>query len=106
MEDNSPNKIKRETQVYHHDKNLVMKWSDIKHLELEDDDIIQSGWVDDDSFAYNGYWHGEITRMVEETDEQFEKRIANNERDAKWAKERRYQNYLNLKKEFENEDNN
>lgn len=106
MEDKSPLKTKIEKQVYHHDKNCVMKWSDIKHLELEDDDIIQSGWLDDDNFEYHGYWHGEITRMVEETDEQYEKRMANNERDAKWAKERRYQTYLNLKKEFENEDNN
>jgi hypothetical protein len=101
MEDKkSPTKIKRETQVYWHQKNSLVKWSDIKNLELEDDDVIRSEWVDDDQ---GGYYIGEITRMVEETDEQFNERIANNERDAKWAKDRRWESYLRLKKEFENE---
>lgn len=97
---NSPNKIKREKQIFHHGKNRQMTWGDIKHLQLEDDDVIHSCWVDDENFDYNGYWHGEITRMVEETDEQFVERQANIERDKKWAKERRYENYLKLKKEF------
>jgi hypothetical protein len=43
----------------------------------------------------------EVIRMVEETDEQFEKRIADNKRTAKFLKERRYENYLKLKAEFE-----
>jgi hypothetical protein len=77
-----------------------MIWGDIKHLELEDNDVIHSCWVDDDNFEYHGYWHGEITRMVEETDEQFAKRIAGVEMNNRWAKERRYESYLKLKKEF------
>jgi len=40
--------------------------------------------------------------MVEETDEQFEKRQHSIQLEAKWAKERRYESYLRLKKEFEN----
>ena len=104
MEDKkSPNKIKVEKQIYWHQKNSQLKWKDIKHLQLEDDDIIQASWVDDENFDYNGYWHGAITRMVEETDEQFQKRMADNEMQAKWAKERRRESYLKLKKEFENE---
>jgi hypothetical protein len=78
-----------------------MKWKDIKHLHLEDDDVISSGWVDDDNFDYHGYWHNEITRMVEESDEQFEKRQADNERMSRWAREQRYKSYLKLKEEFE-----
>lgn len=96
----SPNKIKREVQVYFHEKNSPLKWGDIKHLELEDDDLIYSGWEDDET---EGYWHGEIIRKVEETDEQFQKRQAGNELEAKWAKDRRRESYLRLKKEFENE---
>jgi hypothetical protein len=38
--------------------------------------------------------------MVEETDEQFAKRIAGVEMNNRWAKERRYESYLKLKKEF------
>lgn len=105
MEDKkSPNKIKRETQIYYHQKNTQLKWKDIKHIQFEDDDIIRAGWEDDDNFDHQGYWHGEITRMVEETDEQFARRQADNERDAKWAKERRYESYLRLKKEFGEEE--
>jgi hypothetical protein len=101
MSDNkSPQKIKKKKQIFHHGKDRQMIWGDIKHLELEDDDVIHSCWVDDDNFEYHGYWHGEIIRMVEETDEQFTKRIAGNELNAKWAKERRYESYLKLKKEF------
>ena len=96
-------KIKVEKQIFRGNNAHQLKWSDIKHLELEDDDIINAGWVDDEGFEYHGYWHTEITRMVEETDEQFEKRIADNERTVKFLKERRYENYLKLKAEFENE---
>jgi hypothetical protein len=30
--------------------------------------------LDDDNFDYQGYWLGNITRMVEESDEQYEKK--------------------------------
>jgi hypothetical protein len=102
MEDNkkSPNKIKVEEQIFWLDKNRPVKWSDIKDLQLEDDDVIISQWTEDED---SSYWHGEITRMVEETDEQFEKRQKGIERDSKWAKERRYESYLKLKKEFDQE---
>ena len=62
----------------------------------------KAGWVDDDNFDYHGYWHNEIIRMVEETDEQFGKRIAKMKQDDIWAKERRRESYLRLKEEFEN----
>ncbi len=97
MEDkNSPNKIKREKQIYWHSIQRLIKWSDIKHLTLEDDDTIRSYWDNED----NGFY-GEIIRMVEETDEQHQKRIADNERHNKWLKEQRYKSYLKLKQEFE-----
>jgi len=97
----STKKIKVEKQIYWGSNNDQMKWKDIKHLQLEDDDIIYSAWVDDDNSDFKGYWHSEITRMVEESDEQFEKRQADNERMSRWAEERRYESYLKLKKEFE-----
>jgi len=106
MEDtNSPKKIKKEKQIFRGHNDSPMLWSHIKHLQLEDDDVIRSEWVDDDNFDYHGYWHNEITRMVEETDEQFEKRISSNKRSNEEMKKRRYESYLRLKKEFENEGN-
>ena len=101
-DERSPNKIKRNKQIYWHEKYSPLKWKDIKHLELEDDDLISACWEDRDEGS-EGYWYGEITRMVEETDEQFEKRQHRLQLDAKWARERRYESYLRLKKEFENE---
>jgi hypothetical protein len=95
----SPNKIKIETEIYYHQKNSQLKWGDIKHLQLEDDDLIYSNWEDDEN---GGCWNGVILRMVEETDEEFQKRLEDIALDAKWAKERRYESYLRLKKEFEN----
>jgi hypothetical protein len=97
MEDKkSPNKIKKEKQIYWHSIQRLIKWSDIKHLTLEDDDTIRSYWDDEDMGFY-----GEITRMVEETDEQFKKRLSNIEQDKERMKKYRYESYLKLKKEFE-----
>lgn len=101
----TPGKIKVETQIYWHQKNSQLRWGDIKHLELEDDDLITSCWEDDENAEYNGYWHAQITRIVEETDEQFQKRLIRLQEDRARLKQMRYQNYLRLKAEFENESN-
>jgi hypothetical protein len=94
-------KIKKETHIYWHQLNTQLKWGDIKHLQLEDDDLIYSAWEEDED--NDGNWHASITRMVEETDEQFQKRMKDIERQDKWAKEQRYNSYLKLKAEFEND---
>ena len=100
MEDKkSLNKIKRETQLFWLGEDRLIKWSDIKHLQLEDDDVIRSSWEEDEEGG--GYYVGEITRMVEETDEQFKKRLSNIEQDKERMKKYRYESYLKLKKEFE-----
>jgi hypothetical protein len=95
----SKNKIKKETRIYWHQLNTQLKWGDIKHLQLEDDDLIYSAWEEDED--NDGNWHASITRMVEETDEQFQKRMKDIERQDKWAKEERLKSYLRLKAEFE-----
>jgi hypothetical protein len=101
MEDKkSPNKIKRETEIFFLDKRRFIKWSDIKHLQLEDDDVIRSSWEEDEDVGH-GYYVGIITRMVEETDEQYQKRLSTNEQDKERMKKSRYESYLRLKKEFE-----
>jgi hypothetical protein len=68
-------------------------------LQLEDDDVIRSSWEEDEDG--DGYYVGEITRMVEETDEQYQKRLSINEQDKERMKKSRYESYLRLKKEFE-----
>ena len=100
MEDRkSPNKIKRETEVFCLNKRRLIRWSDIKHLQLEDEDVIRSSWEDEEDG--DGYYVGIINRMVEETDEQYQKRLSINEQDKERMKKSRYESYLRLKKEFE-----
>ncbi len=94
-------KKKIEKTIYSEKTQDQLKWKDIKHLELEDDDEILSVWEDADHDE-NPYWYSEITRMVEETDSQYEKRLVKEAGDAERMKEMRYQSYLKLKKEFEN----
>ena len=102
MEDKkSPKKIFKEKQIFVGTNQRQMKWSDIKHLQLEDNDVIYAGWVDDDNFDYHGYWNNAITRKIEETDEEFEKRIASNKIQTEVMRQRRYESYLKLKEEFE-----
>ena len=107
MRDRSPNKILVEEVVFikiRYDRPFT--WKDIKHLDLRDDDELH--------IEYNEVWHEEnngmdahfvcnITRMVEESDEQFATRQHEIERDEKWGRERRFESYLKLKKEFEND---
>jgi len=43
----------------------------------------------------------QIHRMVEETEEEKQRRVAKDERDREHARQRRHKSYLKLKKEFE-----
>ncbi len=96
-------KIKVEKKIFWEHKNTPFKWKDIKHLELEDEDIINLSYVEpyhSENESYDGHFEGEIIRMVEETDEQFEKRKKREEEDKERARQRRYETYLKFKKEF------
>jgi hypothetical protein len=82
------------------------KWKDIKNLliGLEDDDEIIIVHVDayySEDNSYDAHWWLEVRRMVEESDEQYEKRLRREEREKKESNERKYQTYLKLKAEFE-----
>lgn len=96
-------KIKIKKEVFWSQKNEHYTWKDIKHIEFEDDDIVQVQYVDPyytENESHDGYFICEIIRMVEETDEQFEKRMKSKERMLEDSKKRRYESYLKLKEEF------
>lgn len=80
-------------------------WKHIKDFKFEDDDRIVVGyvepWENGSSNSGGDHYEAEVHREVLETDEEFDKRIRETERNQKWAKERRYESYLKLKKEFE-----
>jgi len=81
-------------------------WKDIKDFKFEDDDVIRIVYVDSyysENNSYDDHYMVEVTRMVEETDEQLKQRIEDKELNEKFYKKRRYESYLKLKEEFGNE---
>jgi hypothetical protein len=106
IEDYSPKKILVEKQVFHEiDYNKPFTWKDIKHIDFQDDDVIRIEYVDafhSENNGWDGHYSCTVTRMVEETDEQYEQRRERIKWDKKWSRERQFQNYCSLKKKFEN----
>jgi hypothetical protein len=75
-----------------------IRWKDIKHIDFQDDDIIQCCHNEDDDLFYVS-----VSRYELETDEQFEERKRTYEKMREISKENRYQQYLKLKEEFDNQ---
>ena len=99
-------KIKIQKTIFRDQKYKPFTWADIKNIPFEDDDVIDISWVEpyySENNSWDGHWSAEVNRMVEETDEEYQKRIQQKEKESKRTKERRYESYLRLKKEFENE---
>jgi len=74
--------------------------------DIQDGDIIEIRREDDyrsESWSYNAYTELVVIREVEETDEEYEKRIKENNQLKEELKKRRYESYLKLKKEFQDE---
>lgn len=85
---------------------VPITWKDIKHFKFEDEDEIRAEYVEpfySENNSYDEHYIVEVIRKVIETDEEYERRIKSNELFEKRNKELRYENYLKLKKEFENE---
>jgi hypothetical protein len=104
MEDKSPKKIKVEKEIFRRQSEKPFTWKRLKGIQFEDDDIIHIGYDEghcSENNSWDPHYYAVVTRMIEETDEQFAKRQKRIEQDAKWARERRYENYLKLKEEFE-----
>lgn len=84
-------------------------WKQIKDFKFEDDDIIEIGyvepWENGPDNSGGDHYEVNITRQRLETDDEFNKRIEKEKDYQKWLKERRYENYLKLKQEFEPENN-
>ena len=101
-------KIKVEREIF--TKNTgdrPLKWRDIKHLDLQDDDEIHARWEEpyySENNSYDGHFYSVIIRRELETDEEFQSRIKRIERESKFMREKRYESYLKLKAEFEGDD--
>lgn len=84
----------------------ILKFLNEEKVELQDSDILEvgftEGWNESDSARDNAY-DLKVIRVREETEEEYRKRLLKNEEYKKLAEKRRYENYLKLKKEFEND---
>jgi len=91
-------------QIYYDTKDKPFTWKNIKHIGFQDDDIIHIGY-DDGHVSENNSWDAhhfiQVERFVPETDEEMNERLRENERYLEEMKKKRYENYLKLKKEFE-----
>ena len=97
-------KIKLDKNIFRLAKDSSFRWKDIKNIPFEDEDIIRIEYVEayySENNSWDDHFVAEVIREVEETDEQFQKRMRDIERDKKWAEDTRYRNYLKLKAEFE-----
>jgi len=100
--------MKVKKTIFHKTSPNVIHPSEYIDVLLLDDELI-STWIDgyeSENNSYEGYYLVEIHRMVEETNEEKEKRFEESRKVKKELKERRYKTYLQLKKEFENEETN
>jgi hypothetical protein len=99
-------KIKVQKTVFNKRKHEPFTWKEIKDFKFEDDDVIRLEYVESyysENNSYDEHYMAEVIRMVEETDEQLQKRIEDWEINEKFYKKRRYESYLKLKEEFGNE---
>lgn len=104
-------KIEIDECIIEFQKDIPFTWGDIvkemkkNNINIIETDEIRAEYVEahnSDNNSYDGHFICSINRKRLETDSEFTKRQKDRERDSKWAKERRYENYLKLKQEFEN----
>lgn len=75
-------------------KKSSITWNDIKHIEFQDNDIINMDEDDDEHYVC-------VMRQVLETDEEFAERMEWSERTREMLRKNRYNQYLKLKEEFD-----
>lgn len=104
---NSPEKVYLDKVMIQKSSNDAFTWKEIKDFQFEDDDLVKIEYVEpfySENNSYDGHYIFEVIREVLETDEQYEKRIMQNELDREKYRKERYERYLKMKQEFEPDD--
>lgn len=100
-------KIFKTREVFNkHNGNNPIIWRDIKDFKFEEDDVINAGYDPpeySENYGHDGYYYFSVKRQVLETDTEFEIRKKCSEREVERQKKNRYERYLKLKEEFEND---
>ncbi len=99
-------KIKKEIFNLHRGGNCAdIRFGDLPK-ELHENDVIEIRREDSyhsENNSFDAYTELVIIREIEETNEEYHKRITKEKSLKEELKKRRYENYLKLKSEFENE---
>jgi len=102
LEPQSKEKTQYEKEIFWKQTQEPPTWKDIKHLNLQDDDIIAMYEDTNEYDNLEGYIIS-VNRWVEETDQEFQKRLQDIEDVKKRTLKMQYDTYLKLKEKFENE---
>jgi hypothetical protein len=106
MHKNSTEKILVDKNVLHLTKNTKIRWKDLKDFQFQDDDIIEisydEGYVSENN-SWDAHFYAIVTRPTLETNEEHQRRLKRQEQQKDEMRKRRYESYLKLKEEFENE---
>jgi hypothetical protein len=97
-------KVKEEIYSKYFDGNYYeVRFSDFPKDMQENDiiEIIRENEYFSENNSYDAYTQLVIIREREETNEEYQKRISDNEKSREELKKMRYKNYLKLKAEFE-----
>jgi hypothetical protein len=97
--------IQKEIFSKHYDGDwAIIRFKDLPD-NLQPDDIIEIRREEayySENNSYDAYTELVVIREREETDEEYQKRISDNEYHKEELRKRRYETYLKLKQEFEN----
>lgn len=99
-------KQKIKIKIYH--KDFKDNYEDVRFSDLpkdiQENDIIEIRREEaffSENNSYDAYTQLVVIRERDETDEEYQKRISDNEYHKEELRKRRYENYLKLKSEFE-----
>lgn len=90
-------KIKKEKIVFSEISDNRIKWSEVKHIDFQDDDIIDIEYYENDE---RNFFQFKVIRLIEETDEEYETRMKIKQVTSEIHRKNRYKHYLELKEEF------
>jgi len=97
-------KIQKRERIFFQSKDDPIQWKDIKHLDLQDDDIIYACYEEafySENESWEAHFYCEIIRTRLETDEEYKERMEEVKVQREELRQKRYARYLELKKEFE-----
>jgi hypothetical protein len=99
-------KIKKWKEIFFHQMDEYPTWKDIKDIQFEDDDRIRISYEESyysENNSHDGGWVIYVKREIEETDDEYKRRMERIKSDEEYRKKRNYETFLKLKKQFEDD---